>query len=171
MLWENITRQYKTTEKDAYDKINKEAKAIASRLDVADRIDIMARRESSNNFEDHKDNFVNSLPCRLITPAKSEMGRISKHILDGINGKLKRRLDVTLWKNSAAVISWFRSIEMKESCTFMSFDIVQFYPSISEDLLQRAIRFARGHVQSLTKKGPSFITPGSHYCSATTEHG
>ena len=98
-------------------------------------------------MKDHKDNFENHLPCRLINPAKSEMGRISKRILDGINNKLKRRLDVTLWKNSAAVIKWFQSIKMKESCTFTSFDIVEFYPSISEDLLQRAIRFAKNHIK------------------------
>ena len=124
---------------------------IASRLDVADRIDIMARRESFITLKDHKENFVNSLPCRLINPAKSEMGRISKHILDGMNGKLKSRLDVTLWRNSAAVISWFRSIEMQECCTFTSFDIVEFYP---EDLMQRAIRFARDHVETTDEEVP-----------------
>ena len=35
---------------------------------------------------------------------------------------------------------------MKENCTFTSFDIVEFYPSISEDLLHRAIRFAKDHI-------------------------
>ena len=37
---------------------------------------------------------------------------------------------------------------MNESCTFTSFDIVKFYPSISEGLLQRAIRFAKDHIES-----------------------
>ena len=60
---------------------------------------------------------------RLINPAKSEMGRVSKQILDDINVRLNRKLKVTLWKHSAAVIEWLRSIEMKESCTFTSFDI------------------------------------------------
>ena len=147
LLQDNITKHYKTAEEDAYDKINKEAQTIANTLEIAGRMDVMARRKSFITLKDHKENFENSLPCRLINPAKSEMGRVSKQILDGINGKLKSRLDVTLWKNSAAVISWFKSIDMKESCSFVSFDIVEFYPSISEDLLKRAIQFAKGHVE------------------------
>ena len=145
LLRQNITKHYKVAEVDAYDIINKEAKAIASRLGIADRMDTMARRESFITLKDHKDNFENNLPCRLINPSKSEMGRISKRILDGINGRLNEKLNATLWKNSAAVIEWFRAIEMKENCTFTSFDIVEFYPSISEDLLQRALRFAKDH--------------------------
>ena len=67
------------------------------------------------------------------------MWRISKRI----NSKLKRKLNFTPRRNSAAVIRWFQSIEMKESCTFTSFDIVVFYLSISEDLFQRAIPVAK----------------------------
>ena len=106
----------------------------------------MAKRESFLTLKDHKDNFENNLPCRLINAAKSEMGRVSKQILDDINVKFNRKLKVTLWKNSAAGIEWFRWIEMKECCTFTSFDVVEFYPSISEDLLRRAIRFAKDHI-------------------------
>ena len=146
LLRENITKHYKVAEEDAYDRINSEARTIASGLNISDRMDAMAKRESFITLKDHKDNFENTLPCRLINPAKSEMGRVSKRILDDINCKLNRKLNVTLWKNSAAVIEWFRSIERKESCTFMSFDVVEFYPSISEDLLQRAMRFARDHI-------------------------
>ena len=147
LLQENVTKHYKVAQENAYNNINKEARTIASGLDIADRMDIMAKRESFITLKDHKDNFENSLPCRLINPAKSEMGKISKQILDGINSKLRSELDITLWKNTAAVIKWFRSIDMKEGCTFISFDIVEFYPSISEDLLERAIRFAKERVE------------------------
>ena len=73
------------------------------------------------------------------------MGLVTKRILDNINGRLKEKLDVTLWKNSAAVIEWFQSIEMKENFTFMNFDVVEFYPITSKDLLNRAISFAKKH--------------------------
>ena len=39
---------------------------------------VMAKREASITLKDHKENFKNSLPCRLINPAKSEMGLVSK---------------------------------------------------------------------------------------------
>ena len=32
-----------------------------------------------------------------------------------------------------AVIDWFQKIEKKEECTFMLFDIMEFYPSNSDD--------------------------------------
>ena len=42
LLRQNITKHYKVAEADAYDIINMEAKAIASRLDIAGRMDSMA---------------------------------------------------------------------------------------------------------------------------------
>ena len=59
----------------------------------------MAKREAFITLKDHKENFKNSLPCRLINPAKSEMGLVSKWILGNINGRRKEKLDVTLRKN------------------------------------------------------------------------
>ena len=57
LLQENITRHYKTAEEYAYDKINKEAQIIANKLDIADRMDVMARRKSFITSKDHKQNF------------------------------------------------------------------------------------------------------------------
>ena len=37
---------------------------------------------------DHKENFQNNLTVRLINPAKNEIGRIRKVILDKINSSL-----------------------------------------------------------------------------------
>ena len=65
-------------------------------------MDVMAKK-GFITLKDHKENFDNSLPCRHINPAKTEMGLVTKGILDNINGRLKGKLDVTLWKNSAAV--------------------------------------------------------------------
>ena len=115
-------------------------------------MDVIAKREAFITLKDHKENFENSLLCRLINLAKSEMGLVSKRILDSINGRLKENLDVTLWKKLVAVIEWFRSIEMKENCTFTNFDIVEFYPTISEDLLNSAISFGKRHFKFTSKE-------------------
>ena len=147
LLRVNITRHYKNKNEDAYDEINAEAQVIANELGIANRMDVMAKREAFITLKDHKENFENSLLCRLINPAKSEMELVSKQILDNINLRLKQKLDVTLWKNSAAVIKWFRSIEMKENCMFTNFNIVEFYPTISEDFLNSALLFAKRHIK------------------------
>ena len=45
------------------------------------------------------------------------------------------------------MIDWFKRIEEKDRHTFLSFDIVEFYPSISEKLLLDALNFAQQHVE------------------------
>ena len=49
---------------------------------------------------------------------------------------------VHLWKNTASVIDWFKAIPEKEDKTFICFDIVEYYPSISEKLLRNALSHA-----------------------------
>ena len=87
-------------------------------------------------------NFLNHPTTRLINPAKNEIGRISKQILDQINSKLCEILKVNEWKNTASVINWFKKIESKSSHKFL-FDIKNFYPSIKEVLLIKALKFAK----------------------------
>ena len=102
-----------------------------------------AKKEAYITLKDHKENFANKLPCRLINPAKTEIGRISKNILDRIILAAREKTQVNAWKNTDAVIRWFNSIDGREKSVFMCFDIVEFYPSISESLLLEAISFAQ----------------------------
>ena len=149
LLTDNITKHYRTADGGAYNDINAEALEIANKLEhnLAERMETMAKKEAYITLKDHKDNFADRLPCRLINPAKPEMGVVSKHILDSINGRLKEMLDVTMWKNSMAVIEWFQKIEDKNSCIFVCFDITEFYPPISEELLQKALTWADKHTE------------------------
>ena len=101
--------------------------------------------EESNCFftlKDHKENFQNNPTVRLINPAKNDIGRISKVILDKINSSLIKQLKVNQWKNTQNVIEWFMKIEEKSKYKFIVFDIKDFYPSIKETLLIKAINFA-----------------------------
>ena len=41
-------------------------------------------------------------------------------------------------KNTSDVISWFKSIKNKQNCKFISFDIKDFYPTITKELLSNA---------------------------------
>ena len=49
-------------------------------------------------LKDHKENFSNRPTVRLINPAKNEIGRISKTVLDDINTRLRESLKVNQWK-------------------------------------------------------------------------
>ena len=46
------------------------------------------------------------------------------------------------WKNTASAIEWFKSIKNKQQLSFFCFDIEEFYPSISKDLLSKGLDFA-----------------------------
>ena len=145
LLRDNVTKSYKPAPDRLCDDINNEAKRIATRLKLEDRTEILAKSEAFITLKDHKENFMNALPCRLINPAKPEMGIVSKHILERIVSELREKTSINLWKNSAAVINWFKGVEDKINHTFLCFDIVDFYPSISESLLKEALAYARQH--------------------------
>ena len=60
------------------------------------------------------------------------------------------------WGNSTSVITWFKNLEAKNNLSFMQFDIVEFYPSISEHLLTHAIDFAAQYM-TLTQQEKQII--------------
>ena len=142
LMQENITKTYKHGSEDNIDLIDKELKHISSNFGIGDRIEKLKKREAFISFKDHKDNFENNPKCRLINPAKSESGKLSKAFLDKINTTLREILNLNQWRNTQNVIEWFGNIENKNRHTFISFDIVDFYPSISEKLLDQALSWA-----------------------------
>ena len=77
-------------------RINKDAKKIPLVLDLEDRIDKMQ--------ENHKEDFPHKLSCLLVYPSKSDIGKISKHVLNKVNQKLLSVTEVNQWKNSHSVV-------------------------------------------------------------------
>jgi hypothetical protein len=134
LLHDNITKTYKHGSEDTIDEIDSELKDISNNLGIGNKIEKMKKREAFIPLKDHKENFENNPKCRLINPAKSESGKLSKIILDGINSNLSQ------WRNTKQVIEWFGNIKGKERHSFILFDIVD--PSISEKLLDQALSWA-----------------------------
>ena len=48
-----------------------------------------------------------------------------------------------LWNNSTDTIEWFRNIKNKSKTTFIQFDIIDFHPSISKEVLIDSINYAK----------------------------
>ena len=142
LLQDNITKSYKKSNVSVINNINKEAKVIAAELKLDDRIEQFNQREAFVTLKDHKVNFQNDPKCRLINPAKSEIGIISKHYLELINSKIREKTQMNQWRNTKSVIEWFKAIKNKSKSSFIKFDIVEFYPSISKELLSKAIEYA-----------------------------
>ena len=62
---------------------------------------------------------------RLINRAKIELGSLSKFIIETMTKELRHKLDMNQWKNTEAVIDWFKSIKEKQLCKFVIFDITK----------------------------------------------
>ena len=103
----------------------------------------MSRKQAFISLKDHKENFLNNPKCRLINPAKSDLGFVSKTILDRINNSIRSKANVNQWRNTQSVVEWFSNIKEKSSCSFLVFDIVDYYPSISESLLIESLAYAK----------------------------
>ena len=147
LLHDNITTTYQKVSKDTARIINMEAKHIAEQLKLDDRIEQAAEQKAFITLKDHKPNFPNNIKCRLINPAKSNLGKISKQILQNINSKIRQSTGVLQSRGTPAVVSWFKNFPYKERCKFLTFDVVDFYPSISEKLLNEGITFAKQFVE------------------------
>ena len=52
-----------------------------------------------------------------------------------------------LWKDSTDISEWFRNIENKSEATFFQLDIIDFFPSISKEILIDGINNAKKYVE------------------------
>ena len=140
---ENVTKTYKkapeTTEKD----INQDASKIVTKLKLAEKVQQYSSDECFVTLKDHKDNFNANPQCRLINPAKSQVGKISKQLLQKTVAKVKEKSGFNLWKNDDDAIVWFSKLDGKKNSKFIKFDIESFYPSITETLLNKALEYAK----------------------------
>ena len=108
LMTKNITKTYRMGEENLTDKMNSELNDITGKLSIADRIDVMEDNNAFITLKDDKDNFNSHPKCRLKNPAKSELGKVSKVILDDINNAIRSTLNVNQWKNSNSVIDWLK---------------------------------------------------------------
>ena len=58
-----------------------------------------------------------------------------------------KNTEVSQWENTSNVIRWFKSIKNKQNFEFISFDIKDFYPTITKELLSKCLSFAETKVQ------------------------
>ena len=98
-------------------------------------------------IKDHKEDFPNAIKCRVIKPSCNNLGKVSKQVLVKINSTCREAAGVNLWKSTQDVLSWFTQVHannpIKRKGRFVQFDICEFYPSISEELLRSSLDYAK----------------------------
>ena len=85
LVKENVTKTYKKSNDKLVGELDSKSAKIAEPLKLDGRIGKLATNEAFVTLKDHKPNFSDHPTCRLINPSKSEIGVISKLILDDIN--------------------------------------------------------------------------------------
>ena len=145
LLTDNVTKTYKKSPTNEKARIDSDAKNITDSLGLSDRVQQLAEKEAFINLKDHKPNFKNNPSCRLINPAKSEIGHISKSYLENLVAEVTEVTGLNQWRKTSSVIDWFKNIPDKKHSSLLQFDIVDFYPSITEELLDKSINFAKTH--------------------------
>lgn len=68
LLRKNIEKEYKIAPQNTEHRINAQAKTIAQNLQLDNRTETLAKKNSFISLKDHKDNFRNYPTCRLISP-------------------------------------------------------------------------------------------------------
>ena len=69
------------------------------------------------------------------------MGKVSSIKLKNINSELRSILNIQQWQNTSDALKWFHSLEDNHNKKFFQIDIVEFYPSITEKLLDETLEF------------------------------
>ena len=159
LLDNEVTKFYKKAPPTIENDINKEANQLASKLKLAGRVDQYSLKSAFITLKDHKSNFLNDPCCRLLNPSKTSMGKISQQIVQEICESLRIALGVNQWRSTLDCIRWFESANIKNNCAFIKFDIKDFYPSITEGVLTKAIDLAKDYI-SLSSDSVDII----HHC-------
>jgi len=99
-LTNGITKDYKKSNQVKVDTIDKEAYNIANKLCLDDRMQRLQTSEAYITVKDNKDGFPANPSFRLINPSKTDIGKVSKVILDKINKELLSKTKVNQWKST-----------------------------------------------------------------------
>ena len=102
-------------------------------------------------LKDHNENLQNNSTVRPINTAKNEFEKISKLILDRINKNIGKNLLLNQWKNANTVIDWFITIQEKDLQSYVIFYITDFYQSVKEKLLIKALKLAETYTSISTE--------------------
>ena len=161
LIRNNITATYQRASFDEVTESNTEAMKLAEELEISDRIQVHSENQAFITLKDHKKNFrareTTRKPCRLINPAKPDIGKLSKKILQEVNKDIRNKTGLNQWQSTDAMLKWYKGKADKKSLRFFKFDVESFYPSISVNLLEKAINWARSLGVEITPRDEKII--------------
>ena len=113
LLHNSITKTYKKTNPSIVKTINEQGKKIDNKKNIPDKIQINGKEECFITLKDHKPTFDNNTTAKLINPAKNEIRKISKVILENINKELRIKLQLQQWNSTTTVTTGLGKLKTK----------------------------------------------------------
>ena len=132
---------------------------FTSHLQIVDRFGEIEEKCAYILFKDH--NFQDRKWVRLINPTKTKLGLLSNDLIPRITSKFLSCPKYNLWKNSLDTIDWFKNIKNKKRSTFIHFDIIEFYPSITRELFLKSLNHTREYMD-ITDEEIEIILSDNH---------
>ena len=112
-------------------------------LSLVEKMECYSDNHAFITLKDHQENSRNNIKSRLINPSKSEVCLVSKCYLSNNIADVPKKTKVNQWRNTSTVIDWFKNLVDKQKPKFIKFEIAEFYPSVSQDLLKKSINCAK----------------------------
>ena len=132
MIFKEVIKHYNKAPRHLEKELNSEAKMLATKLGIVDRVEKYNLKNCFITIKDHKSDFKENPKCRLINPAKTQMGKVSKIFVQDICASLRIALNINQWRNIQDCIKWFKEYDKDNKCSFVKYYIKEFYPSITE---------------------------------------
>ena len=118
MMFKEVVKNYKKAPPDLEKELNSEAKILAHRLGIVDRVEKYNTKNCFIPIKDHNSNFKTNPVCRLINPAKRQIVRVSKIIVQEICNSLRLALNINQWRSTKDCIKWFEEYDKDDRCFF-----------------------------------------------------
>ena len=94
MMFKEVVKHYRKAPPDLKKELNSEAKRLAHRLGIVDRVEKYNTKNCFMTIKDHKRDFKTNPECRLINPAKTQIGCVSKTLVQHICASLRVALNI-----------------------------------------------------------------------------
>ena len=98
ILWGTL-RKHTKTDRWKVKSINYQAKKIVQKLLLDDEAEKMLENEAFITIKDQIKGFPHQVSCRLLKPSKTNIGKISKVLLDKINSAILSNTRINQSKN------------------------------------------------------------------------
>lgn len=115
-------------------------------MGIGDKMHKVCERVAFITVKDHTEDFRSFSSFRLINPTKTELSVISHVIIQNFCGMLRVARQVNQWKSLGNVLSGSRKLIKKNYLIFVKHDICDLYPSITENNLIEALKYAKHFV-------------------------